>query len=106
MEMYKKPIIVSYEELAEGIYAASGNVVGGDAENNEDKKGCQSKYMNGEFKVGNWSYGDTYKNRYGCLNCPANWGSCAVDSPNFNNPNPAMPGWEAEGHKGDEISTD
>lgn len=104
MSNYEKPIVVTYEELAEGIFAASGDVADGNtADNNETKKGCQSAYMNGIFGgYGSWN-GETYKERYGCNECPAAWGYCAVNNPDFNSSAPAMPGWEAQGHKGNEI---
>jgi hypothetical protein len=57
MTKYVKPVIIGNEELAEGIYAASGEVT------------CESKYMNGEFAEPQRVWNTTMKEFYGCQGC-------------------------------------
>jgi hypothetical protein len=64
MKNYEKPMILANEGLAEGVYAASGDVASG--------LKCDSKYMKGVWQP--QTYGDGsegYKKQYGCLGCPA-----------------------------------
>jgi hypothetical protein len=72
MKTYEKPVILANEELAEGVYAASGDVAGGDAASGGSQIKCDSKYMDGNWQP--QTYGDGsqgYKYQYGCLGCPA-----------------------------------
>lgn len=92
---YEKPVIVKVDDVAEGVYLASG------------QKQCQSKYMNGTYKRPNPSnipgaeckYGDL-----GCRSCPAdiNW-NCALQTGEGiqsldKTGGKYMPLWEYEGH--------
>lgn len=99
---YVRPEIVTVNEMAEGVYLASGDEV----------KTCQSKYMNGVYQRPNPStipgatcrYGDL-----GCRSCPAdnNW-DCALltDRPLATSSltdGALMPKWEYIGHTPDET---
>ena len=89
---YESPVFIQSDELAEGIFMASGEDVPG-------SKTCNSVYMKGVFKkddFSNWSSGTLMD--VGCLNCPANWGRCAVNDPYLSKPGPYMPLWEKLGH--------
>ena len=109
MDKYVKPMVVENEELAEGVYAASGSVESG-------APGCDSKYMNGVWQNQNhagWVDGDpstqTKKFILGCNGCPASrWNGCGLlvdqayldgaTSYNVDNGN-RMPEWERQGYK-------
>ncbi len=94
---YERPLIVTVNDVAEGVYLASG----------EPKKECQSKFMNGNYQTPNPSnipgatcqYGDL-----GCRSCPAdiNW-ACALQTGEGiqgldKTGGKFMPIWEYEGH--------
>ena len=74
MNKYEKPMVELNNELAEGVYAASGAA---DIE-------CGSDYMNGSFHKGDRGQGKgsrnwKYKEDFGCAGCPANLGYvCAL----------------------------
>lgn len=75
MNQYSKPMALVNEELAEGVYAASG------AGNPQ----CDSKYMNGIWQKPDYSAPDGvnsgYKVVFGCIGCPANTATgCGLDS--------------------------
>ena len=106
--MYEKPIVIPAEDVAEGVYMASGatNAAG------DGKPGCDSKYVNGVWHKDTYD-GKTYLSHLGCNGCPAfRWNGCGlqldyVDS-NFaasydQDNGKRMPGWEAKGHKADEA---
>jgi hypothetical protein len=98
MKTYEKPLILTNEELMEGIYACSG---GG-------TNVCKSIYMKGIYhrntRWENIHPGDDSDSKHteierGCEGCPYNWGECAV---NFSNAQPGQdsrPGWERKGYK-------
>lgn len=113
MKNYEKPVVLSNEELVEGIYTASGDMV---AENtttagNAARPGCDSKYVNGVWHKDNYD-GDTYLSHLGCNGCPAfRWNGCGLQldqafldgATSYDTDNgKRMPGWEAKGHKADE----
>ncbi len=113
MKNYEKPVVLSNEELVEGIYTASGDMV---AENNTTatnaaRPGCDSKYVNGVWHKDNYD-GDTYLSHLGCNGCPAfRWNGCGLQldrafldgATSYDTDNgKRMPGWEAKGHKADE----
>lgn len=113
MKNYEKPVVLSNEELMEGIYTASGDMV---AENNTTaanavRPGCDSKYVNGVWHKDNYD-GDTYLSHLGCNGCPAfRWNGCGLQldqafldgATSYDTDNgKRMPGWEAKGHKPDE----
>lgn len=110
MKQYQKPIVLVNEELAEGVYTASGV-----ADNNNGPK-CDSKYMKGEWQGFDFStWPTTYKQQQGCNGCPAfRSNGCGLktdyvdsgyaSSYDVDNGN-RMPGWEKEGHKADDIIT-
>lgn len=99
---YEKPVVVEVKELAEGVYAASGEVV---------YTTCQSKYLKGNYQVptgsstGRYYMGDTVTGSVlGCQTCKHDRNyACHVaeDRPT----KPPMPVWEAEGHTWDEPFT-
>ena len=72
MKNYERPVMIRTEELAEGVYLASGGIK------------CDSVYMNGVWQAPDYSdwNGTTrgYKQQFGCLGCPANTASgCNYD---------------------------
>lgn len=96
--MYQKPIIVSINDLAEGVYAASGS------QNTTSR--CKSIYMKGVYQQPTYNpIEDGYKIGRGCEGCPAwNGTSCrfisAPDEMNWDGD--FRPTWEVQGHKPDE----
>jgi hypothetical protein len=114
MKLYEKPMVLTNEELAEGVYAASGDAA----------LKCDSKYMKGVWQAEDtsswWVDGvETkrgYKQQFGCNGCPANTGSgCGllthyVDSnyaASYDTDNgKRMPDWEAKGYGPDDEVTD
>ena len=94
---YERPVIVKVEDTTEGVYLSSG----------DQKKECQSKYMNGTYQRPNPSsvpgatcqYGDL-----GCRSCPAdnNWDCALVTGRPIATTNltggTLMPKWEYDGH--------
>lgn len=112
MRNYEKPMVLVNEELAEGVYAASGD-------NNNGPK-CDSIYMQGVWQAPDYSdwRGTTrgYKQQFGCLGCPANTPSgCGLqshyidsgeaDSYDVDNGN-RKPSWEKKGYGPDDPVTD
>ena len=114
--MYEKPIVIPAEDVAEGVYMASGAA---DAVGNAGSGGpkCDSIYMKGVWQAPDYSPGEkSYKERFGCMNCVAyryngcglqldyvdsNYaGSYDVDDGN------RKPGWEKKGYGPDEEATD
>ena len=102
------PVMIRTEELAEGVYLASGGIK------------CDSVYMNGVWQAPDYSdwNGTTrgYKQQFGCLGCPANTASgCGllshyVDSGyagsyDVDNGN-RKPSWEKKGYGPDDAVTD
>ena len=116
MRKYEKPIIEVNNELAEGVYAASGTAYG--------TKVCDSKYMNGVWQGPDYrpwaevggSMG--YMQYYGCLGCPANtYNGCGIADGNHyeesgnagsydTDKGKRMPRWEAEGKDPNETVSD
>ena len=98
MKNYERPVMIRTEELAEGVYLASGGIK------------CDSVYMNGVWQAPDYSdwNGTTrgYKQPFGCLGCPANTasggyaGSYDVDNGN------RKPSWEKKGYGPDDAVTD
>lgn len=68
MNQYVKPVVLETEELAEGVYAASGDATGSSSEAK-----CDSKYMNGVYRGQDYSGANGYGNlvSHGCTGCPA-----------------------------------
>lgn len=112
MKNYEKPMVLSNEELAEGVYAASGTAT------TDGGIKCDSKYMNGVYMAPNYSGNGTegYKAHYGCLGCPAfTWNACGLathyeqsgeaDSYNVDN-GKRKPAWEWKGYKPNDMVTD
>jgi hypothetical protein len=104
MMEYMKPMIVGNEELAEGVYAASGS----------DTPKCDSKYMNGVYAAPQYNtWNNPMKEHYGCLGCPAfTETACGLQTHYVNSGQAGsydadagkrMPGWEQKGHTEDEI---
>lgn len=101
MKKYEKPVITVVEDLAEGVYAASGDVFGGTAK-------CDSIYMKGTWEKGDFTSKGIKANQ-GCVGCPAYTGTgCGLNShyvdSNFaasydvDNGN-RKPAWESSGKK-------
>lgn len=88
---YERPTITVQNDLTEGVYTASGDIV------------CQSKYMNGNHQdpVTN-TYGvEIARKDRGCEGCPADQGGeCRLDLGPFGSP--LMPTWERNGNSPDD----
>lgn len=91
---YEKPLLVLQEELAEGVYMASG----------DQTIACESAYMKGVHHppVTN-TYGvEIKRSDRGCEGCPADQGgSCRLDLGPFGSP--LMPTWERNGNSPDDT---
>ena len=86
---YEKPIITLQNDLAEGVYAASG----------DNLPVCQSQYMMGVYhNPTSNTYGATISRiDRGCEGCPAaQGGECRRDLGPFGNS--LMPTWERNGY--------
>lgn len=101
MTNYQKPMILKEEELVEGIYMASGDVISG--------TGCNSIYMRGVYHpntrgqnvidpANDPDSAHTLLER-GCEGCPYNWGWCAVNDDNAFPGQDSRPDWERKGHR-------
>jgi hypothetical protein len=98
--MYKKPAIVKIDDLAEGVYTASGD---GSSSTDTAQGKCDSKYMNGEYHVPTYT-DNNYMDGLGCNGCPASRAQsyCALtketywESYDADNGN-RMPSWEKDG---------
>ena len=104
--MYEKPIVIPAEDVAEGVYMASGAVAG------NGTPGCDSKYVNGVWQEPNYNTDESYMKRLGCNGCPAfRYNGCGLQidqayldgATSYDVDNgKRMPGWEAKGHRADE----
>ena len=119
---YEKPVVVVSEELAEGVYAASGGVGAGSNTSSDDGGlKCDSIYMKGVWQApdySQWPAGTTrgYKQQFACLGCPANTDNgcgllthyvesgeaASYDVDNGNR----KPSWEKKGYGPDDPVTD
>lgn len=76
MKKYEKPLVVVSNDLAEGVFAASG------AATEEENFECQSPEMGGNYMPGNTGdkpKGFDDKKWFGCKGCPADRGTyCAL----------------------------
>lgn len=96
MTDYVRPMVVVNEELAEGVYAASGDETG----ERTTTLSCQSTYMQGSYMKGD-NKASTYKEKFGCKGCNAYTGNgCKLQSGKDNVDPDAifMPAWEEQGH--------
>ena len=106
--MYQKPLIISENDIAEGVFTASGLIEGAEDQTGSEPQQtnlgntlCESQYMLGVWKGSDWSnwQGTNYDVR-GCEGCPANWndGVCHANSdPGFAEREDLRPSWEKEG---------
>lgn len=112
MKNYKKPVVLANEELAEGVYAASGAVSSSSSSDN-NTPGCDSQYMAGVYQHYQGGWDKTVKEFYGCIGCPAyreNGCGLQVDqayldgatSYNVDNGN-RKPTWESKGFSDDHM---
>jgi hypothetical protein len=104
MKQYERPMILTNEDLAEGVYAASGDT---------DTVSCDSKYMSGSWKAADssdWNGGTRgYMQQFGCTGCPAtraNGCGLLLDYVESNNSSSYeanrgnyMPSWERKGYQ-------
>lgn len=116
--MYQKPVVLSLEDVAEGVFMASG------AADIDNGLKCDSVYMRGVYQHQDtsswWENGvETprgYKANFGCLGCPAytEYG-CGLEThytdsgeaASYDTDNGSrMPTWEAKGYGPDDIVTD
>lgn len=108
MREYVRPVVLGNEDVAEGVYMASGSAK------------CDSKYMNGVWQTQDYSDWGTgtrgYKDAFGCLGCPANTASgCGLlthypasgNASSYDVDNgKRKPSWEAKGYAPDDVVTD
>jgi hypothetical protein len=109
MRQYEKPMVLANEELAEGVYAASGDIMA---------KNCDSQYIKGVWQGPHYgspaSVGYLYM--YGCMGCPAYTSTgCGIgshyldageaDSYDTDKGN-RMPIWEKKGYGPNDVITD
>lgn len=121
MKQYEKPIVLVNEELAEGVYTASGTAsVGNNTTSDNSAPGCDSKYMKGVWQAPDYSdwAGTTrgYKQQFGCLGCPAYRGNgCGLQTDYVDSGYASsydvdnghrMPSWEKKGYGPDDGVTD
>lgn len=114
MTNYEKPVVLANEDVAEGVYAASGSNI---AENGIK---CDSQYMKGVWQPQDTSpWGDTtpgYKQVFGCLGCPAHTANgCGLQTHYIESGQAAsydvdngnrMPSWERKGYGPNDPVTD
>ncbi len=112
MKDYERPVVLANENMAEGVYAASGAASG---------PKCDSIYMLGVWQApdySQWPAGSTrgYKQQFACLGCPANTDSgCGLlthyiesgkaESYDVDNGN-RKPSWEKKGYGPEDPVTD
>lgn len=76
MKEYQSPLVVANEELAEGVFMASGATADNNTSVDDNGPKCDSQYMKGEWQAPDYSDwgGQTrgYKQQFACLGCPAN----------------------------------
>jgi hypothetical protein len=95
MATYSKPIVIPSAELAEGVYAASGDTL---------SLSCNSKYMKGAYHAPDYNNTTSYYGRFGCLGCPAyRWNGCGLSLESYygsydTDQGKRMPSWEKLGH--------
>ena len=119
MNTYEKPIVLANEELAEGIYTASG-AEGDTANASGSGPKCDSIYMQGVWQAPDYSQWNGvdrgYKQQFACLGCPANTeNGCGLlthyvdsgyaSSYDVDNGN-RKPSWEKKGYGPDDVVTD
>lgn len=118
MNQYQKPVVLVNDELAEGVYTASGSTNNTTGDDNGLK--CDSKYMKGVWQAPDYSdWGGVtrgYKQQFACLGCPANTANgCGLQthyadsgyasSYDVDNGN-RKPSWEKKGYGPDDPVTD
>ena len=133
---YEKPVVLANDELAEGIYAASGEVVDntppdvdttpsepaeGNSASSDNGPKCDSIYMKGVWQDQNrttWAPGETksYKEQFGCLGCRAytadgcglltHYVESGYASSYDDDNGNRKPGWEKKGYGPDDPITD
>lgn len=110
MADYEKPVILANDDVAEGVYAASGDNVAK----------CDSVYMLGVWQAQDTSpWGETtpgYKQVFGCLGCPAHTANgCGLQTHYIESGQASsydvddgnrMPSWERKGYGPDDPVTD
>lgn len=102
MLKYEKPIVLANDDLAEGIYLASGGSAGGGQA--PETASCDSIYMNGIWHgsdFSDWQNGTNINGR-GCEGCPANWGDGICHVANYDPSEDCRPSWEKNGKGPDE----
>lgn len=114
MTNYEKPVVLANEDVAEGVYAASGSVASGGGPK------CDSIYMKGVWQAPDYSdwAGETrgYKQQFACLGCPANTGNgCGLQTHYIESGQAASydvddgnrkPSWEKKGYGPEDPVTD
>lgn len=93
MYTYEKPIVVLADDIAEGIYAASGDI------NPATHAGCDSIYLKGVWHKSDYSdwQNGTNLNGRGCEGCPANWSDGVCHAASYGASEDCRPSWEKQG---------
>ena len=94
MRSYERPVVILTNDMAEGVYAASGDQI-----NPTTNAGCDSVYMKGVWHksdYSNWSGGTNIDGR-GCEGCPANWSDGQCHAANYQASEDCRPSWEKQG---------
>ena len=99
MTRYEKPDILRVDNLAEGIYLASGDPV-------EEQPVCMSKYLKGNWiKPSRGTYQGARLEVWGCEGCPADDGDgCKILKGEVHDNMDYRPNWEKAGLSPDEIT--
>lgn len=96
MKNYEKPILMTSEELHEGVYLASGDVVAGGGTGTSG--GCESDWMNGTFVQPKWGKEGTNIEVRGCQGCTAEDGDgCKLAKGEPKRDGTYKPLWEQKG---------
>lgn len=118
MNGYERPMIIAYQDTAEGVYLASGGAADNSDTANNIK--CDSQYMNGNWQApdySGWNGGTRgYRQQFGCLGCPEYTATACglktyyVDSGyagSYDTDNgKCKPSWEKKGYGPDDTVTD
>lgn len=89
MLSYEKPVVILTNDMAEGIYAASG----------DNQLGCDSVYMKGVWHKSDYSdsVNGTNIDGRGCEGCPANWSDGSCHAAGYKASEDCRPTWEKQG---------
>ncbi len=105
MTNYEKPEVIRIAELSEGVYMASGSVVEGGTQIDEQTPVCRSRYLMGVWHRPNRGFTEQGPalEKYGCEGCSADDGDgCKIakgKAEDLNGNGDFRPTWERNGHE-------